>query len=187
MSTPTKRDVIDAALSVADDAAQGRLSPTDLQQQAVTELRELVGTVVGDGDPLWELHADVARQAVGLGALSPDELREWAAVLDRQRGVEPVEAPEPDDDPLPAQSCASVDESPDSDGSDDDDTDAEPDAAVQQGASVAAALAELASRAAAQRAARETAKAKAKLQGSADGDGDYDALRGWSPGGSRRL
>ncbi|KZS72155.1 hypothetical protein A4G26_24475 [Mycobacterium kansasii] len=94
MSTPTKRDVIEAALSVADDAAQGRLSPTDLQQQAVTECRELFGTVVGDGDPLWELQREIARQAVGLGALSPDELTEWAAVL-RRRAGEPVEAPEP--------------------------------------------------------------------------------------------
>ncbi|KZS75908.1 hypothetical protein A4G26_22230 [Mycobacterium kansasii] len=184
MSTSTKRDVTPAALSVADDAAQGRLSPTDLQQQAVAELRELVGSVVGDGDPLWELQCDVARQAVGLGALSPDELRKWAAVLDRKRGVEPVEAPESQDDPIPMVSSASVDESPDSDGSDDDDPDAEPDAAALQGVSVAAALAELASRAAAQRAARETAEAKAEPQGSADG---YDPLAGWNAGGSRRV
>lgn len=179
MSAPTKRDVIEAALSVADDAAQGRLSPTDLQRQAVAELRDLFGTVVGDGDPLWELQCEIARQAVGLGALSPDELSEWAAVL-RHRAGEPPEPTEPPDDPIPMVSSASVDESPDSDRSDDDDTDA----AALQGVSVAAALAELSSRAAAQRAARETAKAKAKPQGSADG---YDPLAGWNAGGSRQV
>ena len=40
---------------------------------AVAECRELFGTVVGDGDPLWTLHADVARQAIALGALSADD------------------------------------------------------------------------------------------------------------------
>lgn len=37
---------------------------------------------------LVQLQVDIARQAVGLGALSADELREWAVVLDRQNGIE---------------------------------------------------------------------------------------------------
>ena len=110
MSTPTKREAAKAAMSVAEDIAEGRLDPLALQQQAVTECRELFGTVVGDGDALWTLHADVARQAIALGALSADELSEWAAVMRRRTG-EPSEPPAPSVDLLPAESVASVDES----------------------------------------------------------------------------
>ncbi len=93
MSTPTTQaDVVTAAMSIAKDAAEGKLSLTDLEQQTVTELRDLFGTVVGEGDPLWSLHVDIARQAIALGALSADELSEWLAVA-RSRAGEPLRAP----------------------------------------------------------------------------------------------
>lgn len=169
MSTVTPEDAIKAAASVARDIADGKLSPHDLHAQAVTELREQFGTVIGGGDALWTLHADVARQAVGLGALSPDELREWAAVLDRSAG-EAVEPPAPHDDLLPAESPASVDESqPEStdDGAPGD---------------LSSALALLTARSIEQRAKEDAVRAG--HHGSGDG---YDPLAGWDAGGSRRL
>ncbi len=162
MSTPTKRDVIEAALSVADDAAQGRLHPAALHQQAVTECRELFGTVVGEGDALWSLHADVARQAVSLGALSADELSEWAAVM-RHKAGEPSEPPAPPADLLTPESPASVDESQPEEPTDDAPAD-----------DLRAALSVLTARAIEQRA-----------KGQPDGGG-YDPLRGFNPGSTRR-
>lgn len=171
MSTPTKRDAVNAAMTVAEDIAEGRLNPAALQQQAVTELREQFGTVIGDGDALWTLHADVARQAVGLGALSPDELREWAAVLDRRTGVA-VEPPAPHDDLPPVESVASVDESqPES--TDDGDDSAPGD--------LSAALSLLTSRSIEQRAKKDAPAPQRRAD-----DGGYDPLRGFDPGATRR-
>ena len=50
----------------------------------MTKCRELFGTVVGDGDPLWDLHRDIARQVLALDGVPADELSEWLAVA-RQR------------------------------------------------------------------------------------------------------
>ncbi|WP_255776066.1 flagellar hook-length control protein [Mycobacteroides abscessus] len=177
MTTLTPEDAIKAAASVARDVADGKLSPADLEAQAVAECRELFGTVIGEGDALWTLHADVARQAVSLGALSADELSEWSAVM-RHKAGEAVKPPAPHDDPLPAVSLASVarsqSESTDDDGGPDD----EPEPAALQGVSVAGALAALAARKA------EAANATpAPERPTADG---YDPLAGWDAGGSRR-
>lgn len=98
MTAMTKRDAVDAPMSVAEDVAEGRLVPSELERQAVAELRGLFGTVVGEGDPAWPLQVDVCRQAIALGALTADELSEWAAVF-RQQAGEPLPAalaePEP--------------------------------------------------------------------------------------------
>jgi hypothetical protein len=179
MTTMTPEDAIKAAASVARDVADGQLSPADLEAQAVTELRELFGSVVGEGDPLWTLHADVARQAVGLGALGPEELREWAAVLDRQRGVEPSEPPRAHDDPLPAISLASVAPSHGSGDAEPDD-EPEPETAARHGTSIVTALAALAS-------AAQQAHATPAPQRRADSGGGYDPLRGFNPGATRRF
>lgn len=172
--TATTSDVITAAMSIASQAADGRLAPAALQATAVAECRELFGTVVGDGDALWSLHAEVARQAIALGALSSDELSEWAAVM-RHRAGEPLEPPV---DLLPPDSPASVDESQpeptDDGGAPDDDADPAP----LQGVSVAVALASLANAA---RQARP--EPKPAPQHEAEG---YDPLAGWDAGGSRR-
>lgn len=98
MTVTTKADAINGAMSIADDVAQGRLGPATLEAQAVAELRELFGQVIGPGDPIWETQADVARQAIALGALTADELNEWAAVM-RHRAGEPVSQHEPDQTP----------------------------------------------------------------------------------------
>lgn len=177
MSAPTKRDAVNAAMSVAEEIAEGRLDSAALQAQAVAECREMFGTVVGEGDPLWTLHADVARQAVSLGALSAGELSEWAAVM-RHKAGEAVEPPAPHDDLSPVESIGSVDESQ-SESTDADGPGDEPDASVHQVASVAEALATLAARKA--EAAKVTsAPERPAIEG-------YDPLAGWDAGGSRRL
>ncbi|WP_373202356.1 flagellar hook-length control protein [Mycobacterium marinum] len=169
--TATTSDVITAAMSIASEAADGRLDPAALQATAVAECRELFGTVVGDGDALWSLHAEVARQAIALGALSADELSEWAAVM-RRRAGETVEPPAPPVDLLPPDSAASDGESQPELTDDDGETDA----VALQGASVVTALAALAS-------AAQQAHATPAPQRRAD---EYDPLAGWEAGGSRR-
>ena len=73
-------DVIRAAAAVARDAAEGRLSPLDLQAQAVAECRALFGTVSGSGDALWELQVEVARAVLAQKGIPANELTEWPAV-----------------------------------------------------------------------------------------------------------
>jgi hypothetical protein len=104
MTSPTKRDVIEAAMSTADDATQGRLKPSDLEHQAVAECRELFGTVAGPDDPLWPLHIDITRQVLALDGVHADELAEWLAVA-RQRAGQPVIEPDPlpESEPLPSE------------------------------------------------------------------------------------
>lgn len=182
MSTMTKRDAVDAAMGLAEDIAEGRLSPSDLEQQAVTELHELVGSVVGEGDPLWSLQVDIARQVLSLGGIPTAELAEWAAVFRRRAGEAP-EPPDAQDDPLPAISHASVAPSHHSGNAEAEPDDCEPederDTAALQGTSVAGALAALASGA-------QQAHVTPAPQRRADG-GEYDPLRGFNPGATRRL
>lgn len=127
MTMMTKRDVVTAAMSLADDVAEGKLDPATLEQQAVAELRELVGTVVGEEDPLWSLQLQVASGVLAAGGISTDELSEWLAVQRRRENpeaAEPLSTPVPlggADTPQPASSDASVAHSPESDAPDDDD------------------------------------------------------------------
>ena len=72
-------DVIRAAASVARDAAEGRLNPAALHDQAVAECRELFGTVAGPGDALWEIQVEVARAVLAQKGIPADELAEWLA------------------------------------------------------------------------------------------------------------
>lgn len=135
MSALTKRDAIDAAMAVAEDVAEGKIEPAALDQAVAGECRELFGTVVGDGDPLWDLHIDVCRQALALGALTADELSEWLAVA-RSRVGERVDTPEEPNDPPLALPPASGPFSPEiavakPDLSDDDEPEPEPDPAVE--------------------------------------------------------
>lgn len=76
-----KMSAVDAAMSVALDVSEGRVAPADLDAQVLAECRALFGRVVGPGDPLWELHVEVARQVLMVGGGIPaNELAEWAAV-----------------------------------------------------------------------------------------------------------
>ncbi|KUI11446.1 hypothetical protein AU192_01295 [Mycobacterium lehmannii] len=90
----TTEDVIRAAASVGRDAAEGRLSPAELDQEVADQCRALFGIVAGPDDPLWPLHQDISRQSIAAGALSADELSEWAAVIRRREAVGTVDASE---------------------------------------------------------------------------------------------
>lgn len=87
MSAGLRRDGIRAAMSVAKDIAEGRLDPTVLGSDFVQEARELFGRVVGPGDELWALQADVARQVLALGGVPADELAEWLALTRNRETV----------------------------------------------------------------------------------------------------
>ncbi|MDY6871284.1 MAG: flagellar hook-length control protein [Actinomycetota bacterium] len=121
MSTMTAEDAIKAASSVARDIADGRLSPSALEGQAVAELREMVGTVAGPDDPAWSLQCDIARQVLALDGIPADELAEWLAVA-RQRAGEAVSTPAPAEtppDPVPLVSVAHDPETTQPDDADD--------------------------------------------------------------------
>jgi hypothetical protein len=96
MTTMTAEDAIKAASSIARDVADGTLSPVTLEAQLETELRGLVGTVVGEGDPLFALQVEIARGVLAVGGVPTDELAEWLAVA-RHRAGEPVSVPSPDE------------------------------------------------------------------------------------------
>lgn len=106
--TMTKRDVVDAALSVAEDIGAGKLLPGDLEREVVSELTALVGQVVGADDPLFDFQCQVARGVLAVGGIPAVEIAEWAAVQRRREGggsgaVEPARGPSPAgvDDALP--------------------------------------------------------------------------------------
>lgn len=93
MTVEAKRHAVDAAMSVAQDVAAGKLSAAVLDADAALEARNLFGRVVGPEDPLWPLQADVARQVIAAGGIPANELAEWLAVQRRRDGPEtkPVE------------------------------------------------------------------------------------------------
>lgn len=90
--TMTKRDAIVASMSVAEDIDAGRLDPATLKRQVVAELSDLVGTVVGPDDPIWELQVQVARGVLAAGGIPADEQAEWLAVSRRRDGVTEIPA-----------------------------------------------------------------------------------------------
>jgi hypothetical protein len=112
MTVTTKRDAVDAAMSVAQDIAEGRLAPPDLEQQAVADLRALAGQVIGPDDPVWELQVEIARGVLAAGGIAADELSEWLAV-ERQRAGEALSQPDPDPAPPEPEPLLSVAFSPD--------------------------------------------------------------------------
>lgn len=88
-----KKAGVDAAMSVAEDIATGKLDPAALDAAAAEEARALFGRVEGPGDPLWDLHVDVARQVLAVGGgVSSVELAEWTAVYRAAEGVEAAPA-----------------------------------------------------------------------------------------------
>jgi hypothetical protein len=87
---------VDAAMSVANDIADGRLDPDDLDAATAAACQALFGTVAGPDDPLWSLQADVTRQVIAAGGIPANELQEWLAV---QRSRDAAKAqPEPNTD-----------------------------------------------------------------------------------------
>lgn len=84
--------IVKAAMSVARDAAEGQVSTSDLERTIAEECRALFGVVRGPDDPLWALHAEVARQVLSQSGVPIDELAEWLAVA-RRRAEETTESP----------------------------------------------------------------------------------------------
>lgn len=84
--------VIDAALSIAEEVGAGTLAPHELEAVAVQECLDRFGTVVGPGDPLWEVHGSVCRQYLAAGGMPAHEFAEWSAVIRAAEGVEPEPA-----------------------------------------------------------------------------------------------
>lgn len=80
--------VVKAALAVAKDVAEGRVSPAQLDDAALEACRSVFGTVAGPDDPLWPLQADVARQVLAAGGVPANELQEWLAVQRRRDGFD---------------------------------------------------------------------------------------------------
>lgn len=162
MSTPitTPGDIVTAAMGIAKDAAEGRLAPTDLEAQLETELRDLVGTVVGEGDPLFALQVNVARGVLAVGGVPTNELAEWLAVA-RHRAGEPVTEPEsaettPEPVSLPTAALSPESEAPES---------------IPEPEPVAEAV--------------EPAPPVSLPPNRVESSG-YDPLAGWSPGQTRR-
>ncbi|MEC4857123.1 flagellar hook-length control protein [Mycobacteroides chelonae] len=125
MTDTTVEDMINAAASIATDAAEGRLDPEHLEQQMLTELRALFGTVVGAGDPLWCLQREIASGVLAAGGIPTDEMAEWLAVQRRRENpdAEPPSAAAPLDGsttPPEAISSGSGELSPESDALPDD-------------------------------------------------------------------
>lgn len=68
-------------MKLAEDVTAGSVDPAALNAELVQKCRELIGRVVGEGDPLFEPQVAVANQALATGAVPATTLREWAAVL----------------------------------------------------------------------------------------------------------
>lgn len=84
-----KRQAIEAAMSVADEVADGRLDPAAVEAAAVEACRTLFGQVVGPGDALWELQVETARGVLAHDGIPYAELAEWLGVH-RGRPQEPA-------------------------------------------------------------------------------------------------
>jgi hypothetical protein len=77
VNSQSKAQAVEAAMSVANDITDGRLSPADLERTALDECRRLFGTVTGPENPLWSLHVEVCRQVLALRGIPANELSEW--------------------------------------------------------------------------------------------------------------
>ncbi|CAN3128604.1 flagellar hook-length control protein [Mycobacterium sp. smrl_JER01] len=115
--TTTTDDIIRAATSVARDAAEGRLTPADIERQAVEELSALMLIPADPGTALADLRIEVARRVLAEGGLPADEVAEWLAVQRRRENpnLDAVAAPDalqlPDGpDVLPADVAAVLDD-----------------------------------------------------------------------------
>ncbi len=87
---------VTAALQIAEDVTAGQLDVTAMDALVLAECRNLFARVVGPGDPLWELHVEVARQVLAVGGGIPvGELAEWVAVYRAAEADEVVPAAQP--------------------------------------------------------------------------------------------
>lgn len=87
---------VTAALQIAEDVTAGQLDVTAMDALVLAECRDLFARVVGPGDPLWDLHVEVARQVLAVGGGVPvGELAEWVAVY-RAAEADEVVVPAPE-------------------------------------------------------------------------------------------
>jgi hypothetical protein len=92
MSTLSKRDAVESAMSIAADVTAGTLDPANLESEVIAAARDLVGTVVGEGDPLWPLQLQIARGVLAAGGLSGDEVSEWLSVARHRARMAQIDA-----------------------------------------------------------------------------------------------
>lgn len=95
--------IINSAMSVAEDAAAGKISDANLDAALLSECRAEFATVVGEGDPLWDLQVEVARAVLRRSGIPAAELSEWAAVARRCEGSAEEPAAEEADPATPAE------------------------------------------------------------------------------------
>lgn len=127
MTTATKADAINGAMSIAEDIASGELDPADLERQAITELTALMDVEPDPGSPLAELMADVCRRALARGALPANEIREFAAVVAaREAAASGGTATVPADEFVAASGDYSADSDDDTDDDDGRNRDTDP-------------------------------------------------------------
>jgi hypothetical protein len=89
-SKDDRKGLVDAAMTVAEDAALGQLDPDNLAAEVQAGMRDLFGTVIGPDDPAWPLQLDVCRQVLAAGGVPANELAEWTAVARSREPQVPV-------------------------------------------------------------------------------------------------
>ena len=77
-------DVVNAASDVLRDIENGSLRPAEVEARGDDADAHAGRSSQWSGDSLWELHCDVTRQALALGASTSAEIREWASVAERR-------------------------------------------------------------------------------------------------------
>lgn len=80
MTATTDADMVRSAYDLLDEIDKGTMTAANLEAELVETMRAEFGTVGEPGDPLFELHRDVARQFLAVGGLTSGELREWLSV-----------------------------------------------------------------------------------------------------------
>jgi hypothetical protein len=83
----TRRDGVEAAMSVAEDLTSGALDPAALVSEVAATCRDLFAEVVGPDDPIWAVQAQVCRGVLAAGGIPADELAEWLAVARHRAGI----------------------------------------------------------------------------------------------------
>jgi hypothetical protein len=82
MTTITKRDGVDAAMSVAEDIASGKIDPAGLEAAATAELTALIDVDPPPGSELAALQLAVARRVLArrVDTIPAAEQAEWLGV-----------------------------------------------------------------------------------------------------------
>lgn len=82
----TDQDIISSAMSVARDAAEGRLDPAALQRELLAEMSRVLDTDAEPGSELAALQVSVCRRVLARGGIPASEVAEWLAVARSRAG-----------------------------------------------------------------------------------------------------